>query len=126
MITYLNTDLILKSKENLRELALELKASGFLVLGVSQDEAGLWHASFETDEVFTNPEDNIHAMLGILDKLDSHLSKVWYSCEEREFNIGFDCGLEPWAFNEGLSLELLMDLVKHGGSLRITIYPERE
>ncbi len=44
----------------------------------------------------------------------------------REFNIGYDCGAEPWAFNQGLSAHLLGRMATAGASLRVTIYPDRE
>jgi hypothetical protein len=39
------------------------------------------------------------------------------------FNIGYDCGAEPWAFNQGLTAELLGRMAATGASLRITLYP---
>ena len=47
-------------------------------------------------------------------------------CTTREFNLGYDCGAEPWAFNQGLSSELLGRIAAVGASLRLTIYPDRE
>jgi len=32
---------------------------------------------------------------------------TWQSCVKRDFNIGYDCGDEPWEFNQGLSAKLL-------------------
>ena len=44
----------------------------------------------------------------------------------REFNIGYDCGEEPWAFNQGLSAETLRRVAAVKASLRWTLYPDRQ
>lgn len=62
-------------------------------------------------------------MLGALDSLPQEYRQVWEGCELKEFNIGYDCGDEPWAFNHGLDSELLRQMAKHKISLRWTLYP---
>jgi hypothetical protein len=126
VISYLNTDLDLTSAEDLTELAAAFEAAGVFPLHVTRGEDGRWYACFETVEQHTEPETNIAAMLGVVESLAPPQRPVWAGCSRREFNIGYDCGLEPWAFNQGLSAELLGRMAAAGASLRITLYPNRE
>ncbi len=64
-------------------------------------------------------------MQAVIESLVPPLRSVWAGCSQREFNIGYDCGLEPWAFNQGLSADLLGRMAKAGASLRVTLYPDR-
>jgi hypothetical protein len=124
-ICYLNTDLVLTSAEHLAELAAALKVGGVFALHVTRGDDGNWHASFETQEQHDNPESNIVAMLAVVESLPEQVRSVWTKCSLREFNVGYDCGLEPWAFNQGLSAELLGRMAAAGASLRVTLYPDR-
>jgi hypothetical protein len=125
-ISYLNTDLDLTSGYDLTALATAFAAEGVRPLHVTRGQDGLWYAIFETDETHTEPESNISAMLAVVESMEAPLRTIWTGCTRREFNIGYDCGAEPWAFNQGLSAVLLGRMVTAGVSLRITIYPDRE
>jgi hypothetical protein len=130
VIEYLNTDLDLVSSEDLTALAAVFEAAGICPLHVTHSEAR-WCACFETRESWlpepraAGPEPNIARMLTVVESLAGPLRALWDSCSVREFNIGYDCGLEPWAFNQGLSAELLGRMAAVGGSLRVTLYPDR-
>lgn len=124
-IRYLNTDLDLRSAEDLRSLAAELGARGLLILDVFAEEDGRWHARFEAASDHKEPEDHIAQMLDAIASLSAPALALWQRCELREFNIGCDCGTEPWAFNLGLSPPLLGRLAVHAAALRLTLYPQR-
>jgi hypothetical protein len=64
-------------------------------------------------------------MLATVESLARPFRSVWDGCT-REFNIGYECGPEPWAFNQGLPAELLGRMAAAGASLRVTLYPDRE
>jgi hypothetical protein len=125
-IRYLNTDLDLKSGDNLTALAAAFKTQGIFLLHVTRDEDGLWYATFETDEDFDQPDPNITVMIAVVESLVEPIQSLWSSCILREFNIGYDCGSEPWAFNQGLSSEILGRMAAVGASLRITLYSKHE
>ena len=125
-ICYLNTDLDLRSGVDLTELIGAFETAGVFSLYGATGEEGDWHASFETQKQHTEPESNIAEMLNVVESLSSPLRAVWDRCELREFNIGYDCGDEPWAFNQGLSPALLGRMSAAGAALRITIYPDRK
>jgi hypothetical protein len=125
-ICYLNTDLDLTSAEDLTALGAAFEAGGVPPLHVTRRADGLWYGTFETSTQFAEPEPNIAAMLAIVESLARPLRSMWDGCTRREFNIGYDCGAEPWGFNQGLPAELLGRMAAAGASLRVTLYPERE
>lgn len=125
-ICYLNTDLDLVSREDLLELAHAFEVAGAPPLFVTQGEDGLWHVTIETDEQHAEPEPNIAELLAIVESLTEPLRGAWWRCIRREFNIGYECGAEPWAFHQGLSAELLERLAPARASLKFTLYPRRD
>jgi len=126
-ISYLNTDLDLTSPSDLTELAMAFAARGVRALhDVTCNDDGFWHAMFETDEQHDGPESNIAAVLTVVESLAEPLRSVWSGCTLREFNVGYDCGDTPWAFNQGLSSQLLERMGAARASLRITLYPQRK
>lgn len=122
-IRYLNTDLDLTSTGDLTALAAAFEAHGVPPLHVTRDADGLWYARFETGEQYEEPEPNIAAMIAVVESFAEPLRAVWAGCTLREFNIGYDCGAKPWAFEQGLSSQLLGRVAAVGASLRITLYP---
>ena len=124
-ICYLNTDLDLTSSDDLTELAAVFAASGVRALHVTKGDDGLWYATFETEMQHSEPEPNVAAMLAAIESLEGPLAGVWMRSIRREFNVGYDCGIEPWEFNQGLSSKLLGRTAAVGASLRITLYPDR-
>lgn len=126
-IDYLNTDLVLVSSADLTSLVSAFEAGGVRPLyGVTRGEDGRGYVTFETSEPHAEPESNIAAMLAVIESLSADLQAVWEGCSRREFDVGYDCGWEPWAFAQGLSPRLLGRMAAAGTSLRITIYPYRE
>ena len=125
-ICYLNTDLELTSRDDLTALSRVFKSRGFFSLRVMHHEDGCWYATFETSDHHTDPESCIAAMVAAVETLRPRHRSIWDSCTQREFNIGYDCGDEPWAFNQGLSSELLGRIAAVGAALRWTLYPDRE
>ena len=125
-ICYLNTDLDLTSSDDLTALSAFFESRGVFPLHVTHGDEGLWYATFETQDQHTEPEPNITAIVAVAESLGEAHRPVWLGCTRREFNIGYDCGTEPWAFNQGLSCGLLGRVAAVGASLRFTLYPDRE
>jgi hypothetical protein len=120
---YINTDLDLLSTVDLTPLAAAFESQGIFPLHVASREDGCWSAILETDTQYEDPESNIAAILSVIEEFDEPERGVWQSLKLREFNIGYNCGIEPWAFNQGLSNELLQRMAEFGASLRVTLYP---
>jgi hypothetical protein len=123
MICYINTDLDLVASCDLGPLTVALQSRCVSPLHVTAGEDGRWYTTLETDEQYDQPETTICAMLDAIDSLNKSNRSYWISCLVREFNIGFDCGDKPWAFNEGLTNATLRRIGKVGATLRITLYP---
>ena len=96
---------------------------GVRLLHAERGDDGLWYGTFETDEDFGTPEPTIQRLLDAIESLATPEKSVWLQCTLREFNIGYDCGDEPWAFNNGISSATLGRIANLGASLRITLYP---
>lgn len=122
-IRYLNTDLYLVAPLSLTPLTDELeqhRASGWLDSG----EDGHWYANLNADaEENVEPETDLRAMLAAIESLSASSRVIWEACSVREFDIGYDCGDEPWAFTQRISCETLQRIAALGATLKITIYP---
>ncbi|MFM2313768.1 MAG: hypothetical protein RLZZ04_3044 [Cyanobacteriota bacterium] len=122
-IRYLNTDLDLAAAVDLRSLAATFESQGIVPLHVAPIEDDGWRAIFETNKSYPDPESNIAAILSVIEQFEQPELRIWQALTLCEFNIGYDSGSEPWAFNQGLSHELLQRITKAGASLRFTLYP---
>lgn len=120
---YLNTDLDLVAQQSLKALAEALEARGVFPLHVDLGDDQQWYSTLETEEQFTQPEPNIVALLIAIEALDPLSRSQWAACATREFNIGYDCGHEPWAFNHGLTASTLARVASLGISLRDGVSP---
>lgn len=127
-IRYLNTDLDLISPQNLTPLVTAFKTAGVYALHCDYETTDAkWHGTFESETSMSEePEVDLAVLLAAIESLSPPLRDQWLACTLREFNIGYDCGEDPWAFNNGLSAQTLRRLADAGVSLRITLYPPRE
>lgn len=135
--SYRVTDLNLYSTEDLTALAAALEARGLYVghRGLWLDDREreritgpqwFWRFQAGGEEPCHEPEQEIAAMLLAVESLDAPLRSAWAACSLRVFDIAYDCGLEPFAFRQGLSAELLARLAAVGGTLRVTLYSDPE
>lgn len=122
-IRYLNTDLDLAAPIDLAPLTAAFEARGMCALQMNRGDDGFWRASFEAEKQRDEPEATISDILAVVEALPGPIMDSWRACTHREFNIGYDCGAEPWAFNNGLSPQLLRRLAGVDAGLRITLYP---
>jgi hypothetical protein len=125
MIRYLNTDLDVISSEDLTQFAAALESHGLLTLHVGRGGDGLCYATFETSQAHDSPEQTIEAMLGVVEAFTQPERDIWSGAVKRLFNIGYECGSEPWAFNNGLGNAVLRRIAASGAALQITLYPPR-
>lgn len=122
-IQYLNTDLDLICDVDPAVLASEFESRD-LVAHVTPGDDGLYYALCEGSND-TEPEPNIARLLDAIEALSVPARELWDRCSKREFNIGYDCGDEPWSFNQGISNHVLRRMAECGASFRITLYPHR-
>lgn len=121
-----NTDLVLRSDADLTVLTTELAARGLLFVDLTRGDDGRWYAILEIDGQYPETEAVISLMLDAIESLPAQLRAVWDGCFLREFDIGYDCGEAPWAFNQGLSAGLLRRIAAAGAALRVTLYPSTD
>ncbi len=120
---YLNTDLDLVAPFDLEPLAQAISARGGFTLQVSARDNASWCATLEAEADFLSPEPTIVALLAAIEGLETDARRSWTSCTHREFNIGYDCGDEPWAFTNELTAATISRMAALNVSLRITLYP---
>ena len=94
-------------------------------LSAIQRDASSWDATLELEGSFAQPESNIDAILTAVESLPPDAMKIWSACTVREFNLGYACGDEPWAFTNQLTSPTLARMAALGASLRLTLYPFR-
>ena len=129
------TDLNLYSTGDLTALAAALEAQG-LYVGTralwlddtyrERIDGPQWFWRFQAggEGSSCEPEPEIATMLSAVESLDPPLRSVWAACTLRAFDIAYNCGLEPFAFRQGLSAELLARLAAAGAALRFTLYSD--
>ncbi len=128
-IQYLNTDLDLVALQDPTPLTDALAERRVRALHPpSQGNDQRWYCILEiiADDNHEEPETTIQVMLDAIESLDAVAAELWARCAIREFNIGYDCGDDPWAFNQGLSNQTLARIAAVKATLRITIYPDRK
>lgn len=125
-IHYQITDLDLRAPLDLAPLADALAQRGLFAYYVGPGQDGSWSARFATASGFREPDPDIAAMLTAIESLDEPSRSLWATCTSRDFNIGYDCGDAPWAFNQQLSAATLTRIAAAGAGLVITIYPVLE
>lgn len=125
---YCTTDLDLYSADDLTALAAAFEMRGFMLARpVTQFSDGEWFCGFSTGGgLYDEPEPHLAAILTVIERLDSPARSAWAGCSRRLFDIGYDCGLAPFAFRQDISAETLVRLAAVGATLRITLYADPE
>ncbi len=72
-----------------------------------------------------DPDSDISKILDGLDGLSEASRKLLAQNKRFDFNAGYDCGDEPWAFSHTLSNRTLTRLAAYGATFGITLYPFR-
>lgn len=124
IIQYLNTDLDLRSAEDLTPLSAVLEACGLWEIHLKQQEDGSWFAIFSAGCGGAEADQSITALLAVIEALAPEDKAMWSRCTVKEFNLGYQCGTGPRPFTQGLSSEVVARIAAVGASMRITIYPD--
>ena len=83
-----------------------LEAGGVFPIHRAQKEDGKWSAALETAVSLLNLKQLSAQCSTWSSPLILRHAELWDRCSLREFNIGYDCGDEPFAFSNGLSHSL--------------------
>lgn len=122
-IQYLNTDLDLICPRSPGPLIAHLESAGLFALAEPRAVAAGWLTTLETEASFREPNPNLLEFLAAIDSMPAEARESWDACSLREFNLGYECGLSPWAFSHGIASETLGRISASAATLRLTLYP---
>lgn len=120
---FLNTNLVLRSRSDLRPLAARLESLRLFCLSAPERHGGVWRTVFDTNHVLTSPKRATTTLVRAAEKLAGEERAAWDRCLTREFDLGFEPA--PGSFNSDeftVDGKLISRISALGGSLRITIY----
>jgi hypothetical protein len=118
---FLNVDLEVSSASDLSWLVEELGEDVTnLYCGPAQ---GHFLATFEAKPLFGDPDTLIGYLCGLVEALPDQRRRVWNQAFLKIFDIGYEAGNEPPAYQSDLRPETLAAVTRIGASLRVTIYP---
>ena len=123
-IRFINVDLDISSPKSLGPLTKALQKKRIVNLR-RPDDADDTTASYELVMSLSSANETISRMLDVLEQLKGEAKEAWLGATRREFDIGYDCGTEPWAFNEAIDPDVIRRIALIGAGLRITLYPEK-
>lgn len=123
---YLNIDLDLVSALPLDALVEALEKAQLHRVNGWKDNAGREHQGWEVNGYIdsSGPAPTIETLLVAIETLPESALAAWNTCEVRAFDIGYNCGEEPWGFHQEVPAELLARMAALDISLRLTLYPE--
>lgn len=87
------------------------------------------HASFEVihiDHETATPESTIAAFCDAIESFPADAKQQWTAASERVFNIGIECGSEPYHQIWRLPAELVKRVAALGGVIELTVYRSSE
>ncbi len=123
---YANTDLMIAADAIPTALKSAFERHEYYDLWERESEEGRWEGSFETARQHKKPNPNIADFLSVIETFDAAELSQWQACTEREFDLGYHAGMEPFSFSQPLSEETIRRIAAAGAALRITIYaPEK-
>jgi hypothetical protein len=124
MIHFINVDLEIESHECLQPIA-DAFGEDVAVLG-----CGKWgphyQAAFEASGLNGDADSIIKYFCLLIEALAEEERSLWSRAFLREFNIGYESGLEPRSYESTLRSETVSLIHAIGASIKITIYPPDE
>jgi len=111
-------DLAVDSEEDLTPLVAELNSAG--LFGYVQGD-DVFRARFSSGSTET-PDSSLASYLDAIQKLSAEGRGLFDRAQSRRFDLGFDCGVQPYALSERLTQGLLSRAVSIGIEIEVTIY----
>ncbi len=124
---FLNADLMLKARFDLRTLASALTSNGLYLLGDVTVKGGVWRATFESNLVRPTSERAIASILAAVESLDDNQHQAWQGCLTRCLDLGYQCGNGSFESTSLIDNQTIAKIASAGATLAVTIYrsPER-
>ncbi len=120
--TFLNTDLILKARFDLRPLVNALTNNGLFVLGDVTVKGGVWRAALQSSLARPTPERATARILTAIESLDDVQCVSWQGCLSRCLDFGYECCDESFESTSVISNPLLLRIASAGATMAVTIY----
>ena len=119
--TFLNVDLEVKSRKDLRPL---VEALGREVLPLQEGRLGrrYWIRLELARRAPKSPVDAIRRFCHLVSKLPAEVRELWDGASVRELDIGIQAGEEPAAAEWVLDPDALKEAANLGAQIRITVY----
>jgi len=120
-ISYLNTDLIIESPEDLTPIA---RAFGEDVIVMYNGEWGkVNRAAFEIAGSYSDANDIIEYFCMLVESLNDAERRLWDSCFSKVFDIGYESGTSSQNYSSVIRPNTLKRIAGIGAGIEITIYP---
>ena len=120
-IAFINVDLEIEAHESLKPIA-DYFGEDVSVLG-----CGKWgehyQAAFEIAGGIGDAESIIGYFCTLIESLGEDETRIWAGAFRKEFNIGYESGLEPRSYESVIRSETISRISGVGASVKITIYP---
>jgi len=123
MTRFLNIDLDLRSKSNLKEL---LEAFGSTVIILNHEEEGCASIEIATDKHPVSIDEAILDYYNIINSLPTKARTIWNKCDVRSMNIGVQAGTNPYSKNFTLSKHTISLLSSINAEVVISIYADKK
>ncbi len=121
---FLNVDLEIESHKKLQPIVTAFGDDVHILYCGEAHKHQL--ATFEASGICTDEADSlINFFCVLVEGLDDEAVSIWNSAFRKEFNIGYQSGLEPSHFESNIRNSTLKRIADLGASIKITIYPPR-
>ena len=119
---FLNADLVLTARFDLRPLASAFTRNGLILLGDVAAKGGVWRATFESNLVKPTPEGALANILAAVESLDDVQRAAWEKCLSRCLDLGYESGDGSFESTGLISNSTLSRIATSGASMAVTIY----
>ena len=119
-IEYLNTDLVIESKNDLSKIVHEF-GDDVIVL-YHGEMRGYQHASFEVTVLPAGADETINYFCDLVENLPQEVREIWDGCCSRVLDVGYESGTSPHNFRSEIRAPTIQRVAAIGASIVITIY----
>ncbi|WP_462174020.1 hypothetical protein [Pseudoalteromonas xiamenensis] len=121
-IQYLNTDLTLKSPNDLTPIVNAFAHSAVVLH--NDKRSGYYYTVFESiDENLRHPNSVITHFAQLVDSLNPHERRLWNECYSKTFDIGYEGGTAHQSYTDEIRADTLVSAAHIGAGIAVTVYP---
>lgn len=114
---FCNVDLDIESKHNLAVLEAELRKGVVVLEGGPPVPRGSSLLRLETARSYANPDDTIHRLCSLLEKVSPKAKRAWRSAYKKEFDVGYEVAGSEFASQFSLRTDTLKRISSLGATL---------